>query len=161
MNKMLTRTLLAISLFAGTAGQAAVIVVNTPGVTLSAGQPIQAVFTDANGNTYQQQVYYNPSAGGIDVGNSGNYASVYFPILGTGYLAYNGFWVGQDGYYWNNGAHVYVGPHWNGYWNDHWHGGGWHGNDWHGGGHEGWHGGGDWHGGGHEGWHGGGGGHRR
>jgi hypothetical protein len=159
--------------------EAAVVVVDQPGVVLNSRQSLPVVVVDSNGNTFQQTVYYDPSLGGIDLNTSwaGPNASVYFPTLNTGYVWYNGYWVNPAGYYWNGGRRYYVGPTWNnywvGYWNGRnhwngvwygghggdWHGGYWHGGDWHGGGWHGdnWHGG-DWHGGNWHGgdWHGGG-----
>lgn len=155
--------------------EAAVVVVQ-PGATFSPQQPIQAVVIDSSGNPTNQTFYYNSAVGGVDVNTAvGPDTSIYFPDYGTRYIWYNGYWVDQGGYYWNDGRRFYVGhPHWNDYWGGYWrgHGGwhdgwhnGWHGGDWHG--HDGWHGGG-WHGdhggwhGGHGGWHGGdhhGGGH--
>lgn len=116
---------------------AAVVVLDQGGATLTSQQPIQAVIVDSNGNSFQQTVYYNPSAGGIDLDTSwaGPNASVYFPSLNTGYVWYNGYWVSPEGYYWNGGNRLYVGPTWNNYWTNYWSGrnywnGDWHHNHW-------------------------------
>lgn len=189
MKKIIMLGVMAFAMSISSKLPAGVIVFNGGLVAYSSQQPINAVFTDSDGNSYQQTVYYNPAIGGVDIGNPGSYVSVYFPTLGSAYLWNNGYWVGEDGYYWNNGTRVYVGPNWNDHWHAYWgprggwygggyygHGGwghndvnvnnfygnrhdGWHNNEWHGG--NDWHGGrgGDWHGG-HEG-RGGEGGHRR
>lgn len=174
MKKLLMLSLMALTLTI-TGLEAGTIVFNPGSTVYTNQQPITAIFTDSNGNTYEQTVYYNSTIGGVDIGNPDSYVSVYFPTVGNAYLWNNGFWVGQDGYYWNNGTRIYVGPGWNDHWNAYWgprgwHGGGyygrggwgrydvhvnnyyernnWHGNDWHGG--RDWHEdnwrGGDWHG---------------
>lgn len=114
-----------------------------PNVTFTAHQPVRAVLVDANGNTVERTCYYNPEAGGIDIGDT-TYSSVYFPDNNARYLNSGGFWVDENGYYWHGGRRYFYGPGWN----DHWHG------YWHGGWHDGWHGGGGY-------WHGGHGGHWR
>ena len=182
MRKVIMLSVMALTISISQAVEAGVIVFNSGSPVYTSQQPINAVFTDSNGNSYEQTVYYNPAIGGVDLNNSGSYASVYFPTLGTAYLWNNGFWVGEDGYYWNNGARVYIGPNWHDHWHSYWgprggygggyygHGGGWghtdvHVNNFYGhdGGHGGggeWHGGGDRHGGGGGDRHGGGGGDR-
>lgn len=156
MKKIVMLSVIAFSLSLNHALQAGVIVLGGPSAAFTPQQPITAVVTDSNGNSSEQTVYYNPTYGGVDIGNPGPYVSVYFPTLSTGYLWNNGFWVGEDGYYWNNGARVYVGPQWHDHWHNYW-GQGWHGG-YHGGGyHDGYHGGGWGHenGHGHENsWHG-------
>jgi hypothetical protein len=120
-------------------GEAAVVMLGGPGITLSYRQPVQAIVVDANGNSCQQTVFYDPNIGGVDLDTSwaGPNASVYFPDYGTGYLWYNGVWVDQTGYYWNGTQRIYIGhpswrDHWAGYWRGHggwrggWHEGGWH-----------------------------------
>lgn len=134
MKKLAILSMTAAALSTAPELPAGVVVLNTPGVTLTAGQPVTAVFTDANGNTVEQQVYYNANLGGVDIGNTAAYTSVYFPTMGSSYIWYNGNWVGQDGYYWNNGARVYVGPQWHDHWNGYW-------GNYHGGWHDGWRGG--------------------
>lgn len=123
-------------------GEAAVVVVGTPGVVINNQQPIQAVIVDSNGNTFQQTVYYNPAVGGVDLNTAwaGPNASVYFPAFGTGYVWYNGFWVDHTGYYWDGGRRLYIGhPNWGGFWVGYWHGRNHWDGGWHGGWHEGWH----------------------
>lgn len=116
------------------------ISVELPGISLSAGTPVQAIVVDPAGNPIEQTVVYNPSIGGveIDAGLIGANASIYFPTLSTGYVWYNGHWVDQEGFYWNNGVRVYVDhPHWHQYWGGywgryhHWDGGWHHHGDWH------------------------------
>jgi hypothetical protein len=125
-----------------------------PSVSFTAQQPVRAVFVDAYGNTVEKTCYFNPELGGVDIGDA-SYTSVYFPDNNVRYMYANGFWIGEDGYYWNGGRRYYYDhpgwrDHWHGYWgghtnvyiNEH--------NNWHDGGH--WHGGhegGYWHGGGH------------
>jgi len=114
--------------------EAAVVRVESgPTITLTNRQPMQAVFVDSNGNSYQRTFYYDPALGGInlELENLGANTTVYFPELGTGYIWYNGYWVDQSGYYWNGSNRVYINnPQWNTYWTNHWHGhDGWHGND--------------------------------
>lgn len=141
-------------------GNAAVVVIGGPGVVLTNRQPIQAVIVDSNGNTFQQNVFYDSAIGGVDLDTSwaGPNASVYFPTIGTGYVWYNGYWVDQTGYYWNGKNRVYIGhPNWNNYWSGYWHGRNHWNGGWHEGSHGGWHG--DWHG--HENFHGNEGHHHR
>src|SRR5690242_19972965 len=92
-----------------------------PSVTFTARQPVRAVIVDADGNTIEKTCYYNPEIGGIDIGDA-NYTSIYFPDTNVRYLYADGFWVGEDGYYWNRGRRYYYsnpGWHdrWHGYWN--------------------------------------------
>jgi len=115
--------------------QAKVIVFNSPSITLTAQQPIKAIFTDSQGNTYQQTVYYNSVVGGVNIDNSSNYVSVYFPTIGSSYLWNNGYWVDKEGYYWSSGIRYQAGPSWHDHWNSHWngrHGGHYDGESWHG-----------------------------
>lgn len=145
-------------------GEAAVIRIGGSGMVISQAQPVQVIIFDSNGNTYEQTAYFDPSSEGINIDTSwaGPGASIYIPSLGLGYLWYNGFWVDQEGYYWNGPRRVYIADpqwkeHWRHYWHKHRHNderGGW--------GHGGWRdsgdyrveglkdGGGSW---GHEGWH--------
>ncbi len=123
-------------------GEAAIIQIGGPGVVISQAQPVQVVIVDSNGNTYEQTAYYDSSIGGVNIDTrwAGPGASIYIPTLGLGYLWYNGFWVDQEGYYWNGQSRVYISDpqwrdHWHHYWNDHRHDG-WNGGGW---GHEGWH----------------------
>ena len=124
--------LLALSLSIGTVNQteAVALKIGGPGVVFTNQQPVQVIIIDSNGNTLDKTIYYNPEIEGLDLDASwaGPNASIYIPSLGTGYLWYNGFWVNQDGYYWDHGRRVYVTDvpqwrtHWTGYWHNHTHG---------------------------------------
>lgn len=119
-------------------------VIPLPGLSIAPQTPLQAIIVDSYNNTYQQIVYYDPSIAGVDLNLNwaGPNASIYFPELGLGYLWYNGYWVDETGYYWDQGRRVYIGyPAWNNYWTTYWRGhwndekyGRWHdhwGNRWH------------------------------
>lgn len=115
--------------------QAAVVAIGGPGIAIKFHQPVQAIVVDPNGATVQQTVYYDPAIGGVDLDTSwaGPNASVYFPEYGSGYIWYNGVWVGREGYYWDGAKRVYVNhPDWNNHWavywggQGHWHGGGYY-----------------------------------
>lgn len=113
---------------------ASLVSLQVPGVNLSVGEPIKAIIVTPDGNTVEQTVPYNPTLGGVDInaGLVGANASIYFPSLNAGYVWYDGHWVDNEGYYWNNGARVYVNhPHWHEYWGGYWGryhhwDGGWH-----------------------------------
>lgn len=96
-----------------------------PSITFTAQQPVRAIIVDGDGNTIEKTYVYNPDLGGIDIGvYSTPYASIYFPDSNVRYLYAGGFWVGEDGYYWNHGRRYYYdhpgwGAHWNGYWSNH------------------------------------------
>lgn len=101
----------------------AFISLQLPGIDLSAGASVPAVIVGPGGSTVEQTVVYNPSVGGFDINADlvGVDASIYFPTLNTGYVWYDGHWVDHEGFYWNNGARVYIGhPHWNEYWGGYW-----------------------------------------
>lgn len=123
--KKMSLLLLAFSLSMGMSqAEAVTLQLGGPGVVFTNQQPIQVVVVDSNGNTYERTAYYNSATGGIEIDASwvGPNASIYIPSLSTGYLWYNGFWVNQEGYYWDNGRRVYVPDipqwktHWSGYW---------------------------------------------
>jgi hypothetical protein len=103
------------------------IVYFAPNVTFTAQQPVNAIIIDGDGNTVEKTFVYDPAVSGIDVGIQGApMTSIYFPDSNTRYIWYNGYWVGEDGYYWDRGHRGYVNmPTWNvywgGYWNNHWH----------------------------------------
>lgn len=130
--KKSTLLLVAFSLTLGFIAQseAIAIKIGSPQIIFTPRQPIQAVIVDSNGNASEQTFYYNPDIDGVDIDASmaGPDASIYFPSLGTGYIWYNGYWVDQDGYYWNGQARIFINhPHWKerwtGYWDAHSHGG--------------------------------------
>lgn len=108
--------------------EAIAIRIGGPDIVFSNRQPVIVVIVDSNGNTYEQTYYYDPSLGGLDIDPSfaGPGASIYIPSLGMGYLWYNGYWVDQQGYYWNGRERVYINypdwhEHWHGYWEKHHH----------------------------------------
>lgn len=118
---ILLSSALALS-FAGEA-EAALLNIDVQGQVLADQQPIQAVIVDSNGNTYERTVYFNPQVGGIDIDTSwaGPSASIFFPSLNQSYVWYNGFWVDQRGYYWNNGQRLYLNdPQWQVHWHHYW-----------------------------------------
>ncbi|WP_068471221.1 hypothetical protein [Candidatus Protochlamydia phocaeensis] len=104
------------------------VVVFGPQVTIAYRQPVQAIIVDGSGNTYEKVFYYDPAIGGVDLGPSYAAAdtSIYFPNYNVRYIWYNGYWVNEEGCYWDGGRCVYIDhPHWRvywtGYWNNHWH----------------------------------------
>jgi hypothetical protein len=118
--------LLTFALAMGTIAQSEAIAlrIGVPGIMFSNQQPIQVVIVDGSGSSYEQTVYYNPAIGGVDLNASwaGPNASIYIPSLGTGYLWANGFWVDQDGYYWNGDQRIFINnPHWHDHWSGYWH----------------------------------------
>jgi hypothetical protein len=103
--------------------EAAVIVLNNMN-TAMIRQPVTAVIVDTNGNSFEQTYYYEPSLNGVDIGLTNPGESIYFPDYNARYLWNNGYWVNEQGYYWNNGRYTYVDhphwhDHWHGYWNNH------------------------------------------
>jgi hypothetical protein len=52
--------------------------------------------------------------------------SVFFPQFDARYLKWNGYWVNEQGFYWNEGARFRVKhPRWGEYWDQYWE------KDWH------------------------------
>lgn len=88
-------------------------------------QNIEVVIIDSQGHIYHQVVPYNPEIGGIDINIAefGPHSSIYFPDLGFGYVWYNGYWVSEEGYYWDGQRRVYINdPNWKNYWVHYWQG---------------------------------------
>lgn len=103
--------------------QSTIIKINNPSIILNDVRPIHVIIIDQNRNSYEETVYYDPALGGIDVDTAlvGPNASIYIPDLDLGYIWYNGFWVDQDGYYWNGERRVYIeNPSWKRHWEAYW-----------------------------------------
>ena len=117
-------TLLISSLAIGSIAQGEAALIKLERVNIVSSQPIQVIVIDANGRIFERTVTYNPSLGGIDIDTSwaGPNASIFIPALGIGYVWYNGYWVDQEGYYWNGSQRVTVPhiPQWREHWNHYW-----------------------------------------
>lgn len=128
-------SLLASFLAIGWIAQGEATVIKIEGANINQAQPVKVIIVDSNGRTFEQTANYDPSAGGIDIDTSwaGPNASIYIPSLGVGYVWYNGYWVDQEGYYWNGTQRVAVPyiPQWREHWNHYWraHRGGSHGSE--------------------------------
>lgn len=93
--------------------------------------PVQVIVTDSNGNVTEQEATYDPDTETVSVNApTGDDASIFFPLLGLGYLWWDGNWVNGDGEYYENNRWVHIdnddwNHHWNNYWNhdwdNHWH----------------------------------------
>lgn len=101
-------------------GEAAIVNLQEgPGLGDSQAIPVVVFYT--NGTTAQRQAYYNPAVGGLEIDTAGNVAAVYLPTFGIRYILWNGYWVNQQGYYWNNGVSTPITiADWNGYWDSYW-----------------------------------------
>jgi hypothetical protein len=117
-------TLLASSLAVGCIAQGEATVIKIEGASITQAQPVKVIIVDSNGRTFEQIANYDPSAGGIDIDTSwaGPNASIFIPSLNIGYVWYNGYWVNQEGYYWNGTQRVAVPyiPQWREHWNHYW-----------------------------------------
>lgn len=125
MKKLSCLILLSSALSLGLTADAEAIVINLGGseAAFTDQQAIQVVIVDGNGNAVERTVNYNPSLGGIDIDASwaGPNASIYVPNLNQSYLFYNGYWIDQNGYYWNNGQRQSLNdPQWNTHWSHYW-----------------------------------------
>lgn len=105
------------------------IVIPREDVNVSSPTQLQAIVVDPNGNVTEQECTYDPQTQVVvvDSQNSGENASVFFPLLSMGFLWWDGYWVDRDGYYYNNNRWVRVNDdhwdnHWNNYWNKNWDG---------------------------------------
>jgi len=78
-------------------------------VTTTSSQ-VNAIVVDGNGNMSQQVFPYNPQTQEADVGDAkqGGNASIYFTLFMAGFMWWDGYWVGHNGYYWNGHTNVYV-----------------------------------------------------
>jgi hypothetical protein len=128
-------TLLASSLAVGFIAQGEATVIKIEGANVAQAQPVKVIIIDSNGRTFEQTANYDPAVGGIDIDTNwaGPNASIFIPSLNVGYVWYNGYWVNQEGYYWNGSQRVAVPQipqwreHWNHYWRAHRGGEGWQG----------------------------------
>ncbi|MCB1067764.1 MAG: hypothetical protein KDK56_06225 [Simkania sp.] len=101
-------------------------VINIQGATniTTTSSQVNAIVVDGNGNMSQQVFPYNPQTQQVDVGdaNQGQNASIYLTLFMMGFMWWDGYWVGHNGYYWNGHTNVYVkNVNWNNHWNNYWH----------------------------------------
>lgn len=104
-------------------------VINIEGATniTTTSSQVNAIVVDGNGNMGQQVFPYNPQTQQVDVGSAdqGENASIYLTLFMMGFIWWDGYWVGHNGYYWDGHNNVYIknvnwNNHWNNYWNDSW-----------------------------------------
>ncbi len=101
-------------------------VINIEGATniTTTSSQVNAIIVDGNGNMSQQVFPYNPQNQQVDVGSAsqGENASIYFTLFMMGFMWWDGYWVGHNGYYWDGHINVYVkNVNWNNHWNNYWH----------------------------------------
>jgi hypothetical protein len=101
-------------------------VINIEGATniTTTSSQVNAIIVDGNGNMSQQVFPYNPQNQQVDVGSAsqGENASIYFTLFMMGFMWWDGYWVGHNGYYWDGHTNVYVkNVNWNNHWNNYWH----------------------------------------
>lgn len=101
-------------------------VINIQGATsvTTTSSQVNAIVVDGNGNMSQQVFPYNPQSQQVDVGSAdkGDNASIYLTLFMMGFMWWDGYWVGHNGYYWDGHTNVYVkNVNWNNHWNNYWH----------------------------------------
>ncbi len=94
---------------------------------ISSPTPVQAIVVDSQGNVSEQEYTYDPNTQVIVINsnNSGDNASLFFPLFAMGFIWWEGYWVNHDGNYWVDNHWVHVNnvnwdKHWNNYWHNHW-----------------------------------------